>query len=129
MEASEGILGDKLNDLSGQLLNIGHIGTKILILGASSSSSNSILGFKNTVLPKVIFFTLNRRLPWIMTVVPPSGILDHFYDLGYRTNSFQVFNHGIFNITVFLRYNTYQFVSFIGIIYGFYTFIATHGNW
>jgi hypothetical protein len=57
--------------------------------------------------------------------------IGHFYqfrNLGDRSYFLQITYRGLFNGTVFLRYNTYQFVSLVGIAYRFNALVTTNCN-
>ena len=71
---------------------------------------------------------LNLFFPWMITVVPPSGIFISLTIFATVPISTKITYSRLFHQTVFLRNHTYQFVSLVSIIYGLYTFITAYGN-
>ena len=117
----------QLNDISGQVLDIGHIGIEILILGRFFFFQLLDFRLEIRIVGKNIF---NQETVLSLDDDRCAAIrhLDQLHDPGYRTDFFQIGYFRVFCITVLLGDHPNQFIAFVGISYGPDTFVPSYGD-
>src|SRR5882724_8511389 len=120
-------IGRQLNDLGGQILDIGDISLEILFFGRLFFLQQDYLGLEVGVFGGDGSY-FEAPLALEDHCGTPIGHFNELDDLGHGSYIFQVEYTGVFDITVFLCKHSYQFVSLVGVIDSLDALIAAYGN-